>query len=291
MFEDITELFCFIDDFCNAIQKEIAKNSISSSGAPKKPTRAPALAASEILTILILYQRSDIRNFKAFYTKHMRQYKEEFPKMPTYERFVELQKRVFILMLLLFMSLRKECEKIGYIDSTPIKVCHNKRIFNHKVFKGLAARGKSTMGWFFGFKLHLAVNLQGEIINAMLTSGNCDDRVPVEQLLMKFQGTIFGDKGYISKDLFQKLYERGIKLITGIKKGMKNILMDFRDKILLRKRSLIETVFGFLKRTREVEHTRHRSVINAFTHILSTLVGYQLTDDKPQIKGICNTLV
>jgi hypothetical protein len=207
MFDDITELFCFVDDFCKIAQHQIDKVLLSSNTKSKKTTRIPGITISEMITILLLYQRSDIKNFKAFYTRHMWQYKQCFPQMPTYERFVELQKRVFLLMFFLFLFLRQTDAELGYVDSTPIKVCHNKRIFNHRVFKGLAERGKSTMGWFFGFKLHIAVDLQGEIINAMLTPGNCDDRVPVEQLLEKFHGIIFGDKGYISKDLFQKLCE------------------------------------------------------------------------------------
>jgi hypothetical protein len=135
------------------------------------------------------------------------------------------------------------------------------------------------------------VELQKRVFLAMLTPGNCDDRVPVEQLLEKFHGIIFGDKWYISKDLFQKLCEHGIKLVTEIKKGMKNMWMDFREKILLRERSLVETVFGFLKRTREIEHTRHRCVVNASTYMISSLVGYQLMDEKSKVKGLFSALV
>jgi transposase len=287
MHQYITELFCFVDDFCKAATAELAAHQIT-QGETRKPTRVPGLSDSEIITILLMYQFSDVKNFKAFYTRYMWHYKKDFPDMPSYERFVILQKRVFVLLLLLFTFLKKNDASCGYIDSTPIKVCHNKRIFNHKVFKGLAARGKSTMGWFFGFKLHIVVDTEGNIINAMLTSGNCDDRTPVESLLKDFQGTMFGDKGYISQELFNSLFSKGVKLVTGIKKRMKNILMYFEEKMLLRKRSLVETVFGFLKRTRELEHTRHRSVTNMFMHVISTLVGYQLTPDKPAIKMVGN---
>jgi transposase len=283
MYEHITELFCIVDDFCKAATSELAQHQIN-QGPTRKPTRIPGLTDSEIITILLLYQNSDVRNFKAFYTHHVLLHKKDFPNLPTYERFVTLQQRGFFLLLLFFMCLRQTGASHGYVDSTPLKVCHNKRIFNHKVFKGLAARGKSTMGWFFGFKLHIVIDTEGNIIDAVLTPGNCDDRKPVESLLKNFQGKIFGDKGYISQDLFNFLFSKGVKLITGIKARMKNILMDFEEKILLRKRSLVETVFGFLKRTREIEHTRHRSVTNMCIHVVATLVGYQLMPNKPQIK-------
>ncbi|GHU14781.1 hypothetical protein FACS189449_11940 [Alphaproteobacteria bacterium] len=184
------------------------------------------------------------------------------------------------------MSLRKNDSDSAFVDSTLIRVCHNKRIFNHKVFDGIAARGKSTMGWFLGFKLHLVIDEYGEIINAQLTPGNCDDRAPVEDLIEHFKGKLFGDRGYISKELFQKLYLKGVKLVTGIKKGMKNILMDIKEKILLRKRSIIETVFGYLKRTMMLEHSRHRSQKNMGIHVMSTLVAYQLLCKKPAITPI-----
>lgn len=91
------------------------------------------------------------------------------------------------------------------------------------------------------------------------------------------------DKGYIKQNLSVALYERGLKMIHGIKKNMKNKLMDLNEKILLRKRSIIETVFDYLKNKMDIEHTRHRSAINAFVHIISTLVAYSLKKCKPSI--------
>jgi hypothetical protein len=173
---------------------------------------------------------------------------------------------------------------IGYIDSTPIPVCHNKRIYRHKVFKDLAERGKSTMGWFFGFKLHLVINEKGELLNALLTPGNVDDRKPVREMTTKLVGLLFGDKGYIDNDLFHDLYERGLKFVTGIKKNMKNKLVVLQEKTLLRKRSIIETVNGVLKEDFQISHTRHRSFVNGFIHIFSTLVAYIFKSKKPAIK-------
>ena len=87
---------------------------------------------------------------------------------------------------------------IGFIDSTSIKVCHNRRIKQHKVFQEIAKRGKTSVDWFYGFKLHLAINHRGELLNVALTTGNVDDRKPVRELLKGQSGQFFGDKGYIS---------------------------------------------------------------------------------------------
>jgi hypothetical protein len=172
---------------------------------------------------------------------------------------------------------------ISYIDSTPIAVCQPKRISRNKVFSGIARLGKSTNGWFLGFKLHLVINEIGEIQSLCLTQGNTNDRKPVAYLTKRLTGLLFGDKGYIKQELFKELQERGLKFITGIRKKMKNHLMLLFEKILLRKRSIIETVFCILKYHFELEHTRHRSVWNAIVHIFSTLIAYCLKPTKPAI--------
>ncbi len=172
---------------------------------------------------------------------------------------------------------------ISYIDATSIAVCHPKRTSRNKVFKGLAKIGKTTYWWFFGFKLHMVINEKGEIQGVTLTKGNVDDRKPVPNLTEKLIGLLFGDKGYIKKELFEKLFDRGLKLVTKVKKGMKNTLMLLEEKIFLRKRSIIETVFGYLKNRLELEHSRHRSPINFLVHIFSTLVSYSMKPKKPCI--------
>jgi hypothetical protein len=281
MRHDITELFCFVDDFCKVLNDEFSRHQLS--GTTKKPTRVPGLSNSEIVTILLMFQTSKMKTFKYFYNDYMPFYRDEFPQLPSYDRFIALQSRVVQIITIFFLCLRNKNADIAFIDSTPIRVCHNKRIFNHRVFDGLAARGKSTMGWFFGFKLHLAIDPEGNIINSQLTPGNVNDLKPVEDLVADFHGLLLGDRGYICQELFQKLFEKGVKFVTGIKKNMKNILMDLKEKMLLRKRSIIETVFGYMKQTMMLEHSRHRSSKNFLIHLLSTLVAYQLKHTKPTI--------
>jgi len=169
-----------------------------------------------------------------------------------------------------------ECTGISIIDSTPIRVCHIKREWSHKVFKGIATKGKSTIGWFFGFKLHLIINDKGEIIQFLITRGNVDDRAPLKDkgFPEKVFGKLFGDRGYISQDLFEQLFIDGIHLITRIKKNMKNSLMHLHDKLLLRKRAIIETVNDQLKNICQIEHTRHRSFENFVGNLVTGLMAY-----------------
>lgn len=282
MKKDITECFTIVDDFCKQYDLFLQKQTLPTQ---RKLTRVPGLAISEIMTIILLFHQSPAKNFKYFYTSYLQQYTAEFPNLPAYNRFIELQQRCLghFHALLTILCAMEETTDLGYIDSTPIPVCHNKRISRHKVFKGLAAKSKSTMGWFFGLKLHLIINEKGGLLSAQLTPGNVDDRKPVEQMTTKLVGLLFADKGYIDEKLFHALYERGLKLVTGIKKSMKNKLLSMREKILLRKRSIIETVNGVLKENFQISHTRHRSFVNGFIHIFSTLIAYSLKSTKPSI--------
>lgn len=283
MKKDITELFYHVDEFASGLEKEGARYQRSKNSDSRSPTRVPGLSMGEIMMIMLMFQESPCRNFKYFYKSYMTLYRPEFPNMPSYERFVALMPRAFIFLAVLLYSLLSPGQGIGYIDATSLAICHPKRISQNKVFKGLAALGKTTKGWFFGFKLHVITDEKGNLLRVKLTKGNMDDRQVVPQMTKGLLGLLFGDKGYISAKLFLRLYQRGLKLVTGLKKTMKNKVMLWHEKILLRKRSLIETVFDYLKNKFQLEHTRHRSPLNMLIHIISTLIVYQLKPTKPSI--------
>ena len=279
---DITALFSCLDDFCKTYEEWEAHELIPTS---RKRRRAGKLVLSEMLFIMTLFHLEAFKNFKMFYLYGICQkHRACFKDLPTYDRFVALMPRLFMPLTILLHSLSGEETGIYFADATPLKVCRNKRIYQHKTFDGLAARGKSTMGWFFGFKLHAIINHKGEIMAVKITPGNVDDRAPLEGMLKNLNGKVFADKGYIDKKLFKRLWDQGIHLITGIRKNMKNYLMPWLDKCLLRKRFIIETVFGKLKQDMGLEHSRHRSPVNAMVHVLSCLAAYCLNPRKPSIR-------
>lgn len=216
---DTTSLFCFIDDFCKIFDDWQRHKFLPS---PQQRQRETNLNLSEMLTIMVIFHMSPCKNFKWFYKGYLQiKHSKDFPKLVEYERFVALMPRLFLPFNLMLHFLRGEQTGIYVADSTSLAVCHNKRIERNKVFKGLVQRSKTTMGWFFGFKLHVVINHKGQIMAVKITRGNVDDRVPLDGITQNLQGVIVLDKGYVSKELFEKLYERGLKMIVGIKKGMK----------------------------------------------------------------------
>jgi len=284
--DKVTEIVFDIDEFCKVFEPAFTQKLLEDG--KKHRIRAFKMSMSEILTITVIFQLSGHRTFKHFYLfyiqKHM---KSEFPDTVSYNRFTELM-QANMVPLVLFMKTRclGKCTGISFIDSTPLRVCKNKRIKANKVFEGIATTGRSTMGWFHGFKLHLIVNDKGEILNFVLTQGNVDDRDPLKEgnILNEIFGKLYADKGYISKNLASILFEDGLHLITGIRNNMKNVLMTMRDKILLRKRSVIETINDHLKNICHAEHSRHRSFGNFITNLVASLIAYSFQEKKPAIK-------
>jgi DDE family transposase len=278
----LLELFCDVDDFWQAVSP--AWQAQLFAHGKRKRLRKAQLNESEIMTIMILFHQSQYRTFKAFYTQYVQKHlQKEFPALVSYNRFVELMPRVLIPLMVYLKQQLGACTGVSFIDSTPLRVCHNRRINRHHVFKEVAARGKSSMGWFYGFKLHLVVNDRGEILAFHLSSGNLDDRKPVPDLTKDLFGKLFADKGYISQPLFELLFQENVQLITSVRQNMKNRLMPLEDKLLLRKRSIIETINDQLKNISQIEHTRHRSVFNFLVNLIAGLIAYCLRPKKPSL--------
>jgi len=279
----LVEIFSDVDDFRLFFEPRWEKFLLKSGLRQRR--RKGNLSLSEIMTIMIHFHQSGYRTFKGYYLKHVQKYlSEDFPKLVSYNRFVRLMARSFVPLVFYLMSKKGDCTGISFVDSTPIRVCKNKRIKAHKVFSGIATRGKSSMGWFYGFKLHLVVSEHGEILSFQLTPGNVDDRKPLSFLFEGLFGKVFADKGYVSKDLFVEFFEKEIQLVTGVRKNMKNRLMPLMDKLLLRKRSIIETINDQLKNISQIEHSRHRSFTNFLVNLISGLVAYALQPKKPSLR-------
>ena len=281
----MTEIFCGIDDSYREFKDDLPKNLPPSSEEVDFPLAMPpcVLSPSERMALVVIFHLSPDRTFKHFY-QHVRPYwRQEFPNLVSYERFVALQACLLIPLCLYLNTRRGRATGISFIDSTALVVRRNRRIHSNRVFKELAKRGKNSIGWFFGFKPHVIINDQGELLACKLTPANPDERTPVPEMTRGIRGKRFGDKGCLSQPLFELLFEQGLQLITKIKKNMKNKLMPMTDKILLRKRALIETVNDQLKNVSQIEHARHRSLTGFMLNLLGGLVAYPYQDKKPSL--------
>ena len=280
--DQLIAIFCDIDGFCKAFEPSYDRRLLHSG--QRQRLRPTTLTLSEILTLLVSFHWSHSRTFKHYYMEyvavHLRPY---FPELVSYPRFVELLPRALI-PLCCYLSTRKgRCTGIAFIDSTPLAVCDNHRIATHKVFAGSAARGKTSMGWVYGFKLHLIVNDEGERLALHVPPGHVDDRRPVEQRATGLGGQLCGDRGSISQALHDLLLGQGLELLTTIRKNMKNRVMRLWDTLLLRKRVLIETVNDPLKNISQIAHTRHRSVTGFMVNLVAGLVAYSYRPTKPSL--------
>jgi len=282
--DNLTELYCLMDDFCKEFEPALHRQMISHGVRQRR--RACSLSLAELMTLLVLFHQVRYRQFKQFYLCHVRAHlRNEFPRLPSYQRCVELMPRTCAALGALFECLKGQCSGISIADSTPIAVCDNLRIRRHRVFADIAQRGKSSTGWFYGFKLHALINHAGERLSIKLTPGNVDDRRALKGMSVtgNLFGKLFADKGYIAKWLDEYLAERGTQLITKVRKNrVKPQYTDF-DRAVLKQRSLIETVFDELKNLCQIEHTRHRSVNNFIVNLLAGIVAYCLQPKKPKL--------
>ena len=280
--DKLIETFCDVDDFCNLFIPQWQKQLLRHGNIKRK--RTYKLSISEIITIIIHFHQSQYRNFKIYYLnyvyKHLRCC---FPKLLSYTRFVGITANVLIPMSSYLSSKLGKPTGIQFVDSTKIEVCHIMRAMRNKVFAGVARHGKGTMGWSFGFKLHLIINHLGEIVSLKITAGNEDDRKPVPDMAEAIWGKLYADKGYISQALTGELLDKGVELITTVRKNMKKKFISLWDRALLKKRFIIETINDQLKNISYIEHSRHRSIQGFLLNMLGGLIAYCLKEDKPKL--------
>jgi hypothetical protein len=239
------------------------------------------MSTSEIITLLLVHHSSGFKYLKSFdhgFAEPL--LRGSFPGMPCYEHFVALQKSVFVPLVVFLVSHLGTRTGIYDIDSTALPVCDPHRINRHKVFAGLAQRGKTSMGWFFGFKRHLVFNTDNEIVALKLTPGNVHDTTPVPALTRELTGKLFGDKGSIGRKLAEDLLR--LTLFTRIRKNMKSRPLSLQDKALLNARNMAETIIGQIKELSSLNLSKHRSAINAFVHIIAAITAYQINPFKPK---------
>lgn len=281
----LVEIYCNSDDFCKEFEPWFQSKQIGKRAG--KPTRVPALSLSECMTIMILYHHSGMKCFEYYYRqvvlKSIRSY---FPKAPCYERFVQLIPRT-TLPLFMFVNLHRCGKLVGwyYADSKKMPMCDNLRIKSNKVFKGFAGRSKSSTGWFYGLKMFLVINPYGEIIKCFITPANIADNNAsmMKKLFNNLKQFVFADKGFISQSVFEYFYEQGLKIVTTIRSNMKRKLRPMFEKLALMKRGVIESVNDILMTICDVDHTRHRSPVNAIAHAYAGVAAYSYLDKMPTI--------
>ena len=276
----IIKLFCLVDNFTNQFELLCSQKRLAyrKKRIRNRPYRT---CLSEIMTILLLFHQSNYRTFKHFYLNEMKiKWAYLFPNLVKYPRFVQLMSEAFFPMFCFVKKHQGKWTDLQFVNSTVLTCCHIKRASSHRTFRRHARWGKTTVGYFFGFKLHLIINQQAEIVAFRLTAGNVDDRQPVPEMVQKVRSRLFADRGYISEKLRETLFKKGVILITKLKK---NKLMHLYDKLVLRKRAIIESVYNLLKSSCQIEHHRHRSPWNFLSNLFSGLAAYCLNPNKPKL--------
>lgn len=272
--DELVKLFTLIDDLIIVIKKNVLQ-STNLSG------RRAILADSELITAILYGKRQGLVTLKDIYQFIGCYHRAEFPNFPSYSAFVSHynQATVIVALCLLILMGINRCQNkpltIMIGDSTPLPVCKNIRINLHKVCKGIAARSKTTLDWFYGFKLHLLAGIKGELLGVTITPGSVDDRVPVSQLTEGLKGIFLGDAGYCSSLLEKTMAKRGIIYLTRMRQNMKRIMTFFQNK-LLNFRSKVESVISVLKDRMRITTSLPRSVLGHLSHYLYTLLAYEI---------------
>lgn len=285
----LVEIYVEVDDFCKA-NEEIICEWLKSTGFAKK-NHPSQLTLSEVMTILIYYHHNHYKDFKHYYTDHVCvDLRRDFPKLVSYNRFVELVPRALLPM---FMFLMHRCSLgrrtgIYYVDSSAWPVCHPKRAHCHQVMRGVADWGKTSVGWFFGLKYHLVVNQFGELVNFHVTKGSTPDNKAtlLFTLTRKLLGWLFGDKGYLLSEEKREMLERNgeLRVFSKCRKNMAKMDMPLEARLWARKRGVVESVIDLTKNACDAAHTRHRSGFNAFVNLFSAMTAYSFFNRKPSTK-------
>jgi len=278
----LLELFCDIDDFWQVFEPNWRQELLASG---KQRQRTCQMSMSEMMTIVVHFHQRRYRDFKTYYIEYVsQQLQREFPTLLSYGRFIQLMPRILLALCAYLRHCYGRCRGIAFIDSTALAVCHNRRIMQHRVFDGVAQRGHTSVGWFFGFKLHLVVNDCGEILNCCVTPGNVDDRRPIPKLVRHLFGKLFGDKGYLSRSLADQLMEdQALQLVTKVRANMKAQVLEAVDRFFLRKRAIIESIYDQLKNISQIEHSRHRSLVGFMVNLMGGLIAYCHQPKKPSL--------
>ena len=278
----LVEIYFYTDEFIKQIASYLQAKG---DQAPHWPSR---FSRSEVMTVLISYHTSGLINLKTYYKQEILGNRRcDFPDAPCYHRFVSLIQHVIPELYFLLRTRLLPASKANYVDSKPLKVCHIRRERSHKVFRHTAAKGKGSMGWFYGFKLHLVVRHDGKLSDFILTAGNVADNNQklLRELIGGKQACFYGDKGYNSA-LKSEFAQEGTHLIAKLRNNQNlSLPVGQEDAYYLRRRGLIESVIERLVGLGDIEHSRHRSPHSFLANLFAGLLAYSFADKVPSIES------
>ena len=274
-------VYCFVDEFINMMKQEpVGKEAMKFWEGKRGPKKKLLLA--EVMALNIMRFHLKITDLKAFHRLLQNNYRSHFPNLPNYENFLKATNKsgaflLLFLQYLLFINKRNNRKKVFFLDATALSVCDNHYIYNHRVAKDFASRGKTTKGWFYGFKLNGTCDEEGNVLNLCFTTGSVHDSRATENITEGLEGIFVGDAGYLlKKETFQSLYKKHRHIIAAAKKNMKRV-MTSEQKNLFRKRSIIETTWGVLKERFQLVYHLARSMAGLFRHYLYSLAAFLLS--------------
>jgi len=267
----IIKLYCILDDLHRLLEGRLLG---------RKDGRRSVLSDSACMTLAILRWKSGSLSWKSFYREVLPWYRRYFPNLPDYQNFIAHIHRITPLItrlipLLLQVAKSQGEHRIYFIDSTPIPVCGTKRIEDNRTAGGLASRGKHSLGWFYGFKLHAVCDTEGRLVALTVTTGSTHDSIPVVDLVRELSGVLVGDAAYVGEELRKELQEMGVYLQAAPRKNM-NKMMTKLQGFLFRQRQAIERVFASLKYRFHLDLSLARSVSGMLALITTALCFYQL---------------
>jgi hypothetical protein len=278
--ETLYHIFDQIDNLLKTMSTSLKRKLLTD--LRPKGGRPSGLSLQAILAFGIFRYATGVKDVLHYHRKLLSSYSKDLGRIPNYGNFNTLMNQatpyvIFLLQWIFYVNKSKQ-DRFYFMDSTPLKVCENKRIFDHKVCEGIAQRGKSSMGWFFGFKLHVVCDSLGRLVSLLITPGNTDDRKFVLKLLKGLKGLCVADAGYVSKKLMRALYEQGLLLLTDVRNSMKRFMTEAQHA-LLKQRQRIEGVFSCLKHRLKAEASIARSPLGYVSRCLYACLTFVLSKE------------
>lgn len=273
-------LYCTVDNFINRfLETSAGKKNLAVYYGKRGPKRRMPIADVVTLNLVRILDRTG--DLKTFHKNAMSHYVSYFPSLTNYENFLKATNRSvgFILAFVrhrLYLNRLNCAENEFYVDSTPVTVCENRHVPSHKVCKGVASRGKSTKGWFFGFKLHGVCAADGTLVGLCFRPGREHDSKAFADVTEGLEGTFVVDAGYLLKESeLGKMFGSCRKPCTATRRNMKRMLTEKQFRLLMR-RNKIENVWSVMKLNYNLIYHRARSVRGMFRHFFYSISAFLL---------------